>query len=35
MAQENTGAVEQTRDSARTLQDLAGALQGSAMRFTV
>jgi methyl-accepting chemotaxis protein len=35
MAQENTGAVEQTRDSARTLQDLAGALQSSAMRFTV
>jgi len=35
MAQENTGAVEHTRDSAKTLQDLAGQLQASALRFTV
>ena len=35
MAQENSGAVEQTRESAKTLQNLAGALQSSAMRFTV
>ena len=35
MAQENTSAVEQTRDSAKTLQNLAGELHTSVQRFTV
>lgn len=35
MAQENSGAVEQAKDSARSLQGLAATLQGSVTRFSV
>jgi methyl-accepting chemotaxis protein len=35
MAQENSSAVDQTKDSARSLQTLASSLQGSVMRFSV
>jgi len=35
MAQENSSAVDQTRESARTLQHLAGNLQTSVQRFSL
>jgi len=35
MAQENSGAVEQAKDSARSLQGLAASLQRSVTRFSV
>jgi methyl-accepting chemotaxis protein len=35
MAQENSSAVDQTRESARTLQDLAANLQTSVQRFSL
>jgi methyl-accepting chemotaxis protein len=35
MAQENSAAVDQTKATAKSLQDLSASLQTSAMRFTV
>ncbi|HEY4370980.1 MAG TPA: methyl-accepting chemotaxis protein [Burkholderiales bacterium] len=35
MAEENSGAVTHTRESAQRLEQLAGSLQSAAMRFTV
>ena len=35
MAQENSSAVDQTKDSARTLKSLSATLQSSVMRFAV
>jgi methyl-accepting chemotaxis protein len=35
MAQENSGAIDQTKESAQSLRCLAGTLQTSVMRFAV